>query len=521
MNRQLVQITLTICAVISLAVEVWAGTPIPVVAHWSFDTPTITTDASGILTAADESGAHNATRTNATAGPLPINSVAGQFGQAAQFTNVINEDATGASRLQFPNLTEIMGPTGGNFSVGVWANTSAVGQDNTILSDWVTTHTYWFQLDNVDGNLAARPRGQIRDTDGTDIIASTLTAAQATTAAGTANLADGSWHHYAWTYEKTPGMMRFYVDGVLANTVTTGNTDHDVRTSGNANGHIAWKQDSNDHFSGIMDELWVFDGLLSETEVVELMESNFGPPVNLGLEVNSATGAVTIKNTTPNPIPLSSYRITSDSGSINPTGWDPISTGTPVPGFPQGSGTGDGWEVAPNPNNNEVVEWFLTGESTLAPGASLNLGNLFRTGTASVGDYNDNGIVDAADYIVWRDTLTQNVAPGTGADGDNNGVINQNDYNLWRANFGGVVGTGEQDLQFRYVTTDNALKGGAVTYLGAASGAVAGAVPEPSAAGLLLLGLLFRVRGRGTAGNQPLFDNCQDPRCDHFFGARQ
>jgi hypothetical protein len=52
------------------------------------------------------------------------------------------------------------------------------------------------------------------------------------------------------------------------------------------------------------------------------------------------------------------------------------------------------------------------------------------------GDYNSDQKVDAADYVVWRNTMGQNVAPGGGADGDRDGVVDQDDYNLWRAAFG-------------------------------------------------------------------------------------
>jgi hypothetical protein len=48
------------------------------IAHWSFDTPSITQDVTGILTATDLIGGHYATRTNAAAGVLPIHSVAGR-----------------------------------------------------------------------------------------------------------------------------------------------------------------------------------------------------------------------------------------------------------------------------------------------------------------------------------------------------------------------------------------------------------------------------------------------------------
>jgi hypothetical protein len=53
-----------------------------------------------------------------------------------------------------------------------------------------------------------------------------------------------------------------------------------------------------------------------------------------------------------------------------------------------------------------------------------------------LGDYNKNGTVDSADYVVWRKSLTQVVSAYTGADGSGNGVVDQADYDIWRANFG-------------------------------------------------------------------------------------
>jgi murein DD-endopeptidase MepM/ murein hydrolase activator NlpD len=52
------------------------------------------------------------------------------------------------------------------------------------------------------------------------------------------------------------------------------------------------------------------------------------------------------------------------------------------------------------------------------------------------GDYNRDGAVDAADYIVWRKTMGQSVSAFAGADGDGDRRITQADYLLWRANFG-------------------------------------------------------------------------------------
>jgi hypothetical protein len=52
------------------------------------------------------------------------------------------------------------------------------------------------------------------------------------------------------------------------------------------------------------------------------------------------------------------------------------------------------------------------------------------------GDYNQNGIVDAADYVVWRKTLGQ-VGANLAADGNYNGQIDPGDSDVWRMRFGG------------------------------------------------------------------------------------
>ncbi len=56
------------------------------------------------------------------------------------------------------------------------------------------------------------------------------------------------------------------------------------------------------------------------------------------------------------------------------------------------------------------------------------------------GDYNRDGVVDAADYIVWRHAMdgSGNLA----ADGSRNGVVDQADYDVWRQHFGSVSAIG-------------------------------------------------------------------------------
>ena len=56
------------------------------------------------------------------------------------------------------------------------------------------------------------------------------------------------------------------------------------------------------------------------------------------------------------------------------------------------------------------------------------------------GDYNQNGIVDADDYVSWRKTLGQTgLTPYSGADGNGNGMVDADDYAVWRAHFGQTI----------------------------------------------------------------------------------
>jgi Cadherin domain len=57
------------------------------------------------------------------------------------------------------------------------------------------------------------------------------------------------------------------------------------------------------------------------------------------------------------------------------------------------------------------------------------------------GDYDDNGVVDTSDYVVWRNSLGQSGSE-LPADGNGNGVVDQADYDLWRANYGRVAEPG-------------------------------------------------------------------------------
>jgi hypothetical protein len=85
-------------------------------------------------------------------------------------------------------------------------------------------------------------------------------------------------------------------------------------------------------------------------------------------------------------------------------------------------------------------------------------------------DFNNDGVVSAADYVVWR-KFNPRTGTGTQATGDANGDTNVNDtdYNIWKSTFGSASP-------------------------GAGSGS--GAVPEPASVwllGLAMIGALGRA----------------------------
>jgi hypothetical protein len=61
---------------------------------------------------------------------------------------------------------------------------------------------------------------------------------------------------------------------------------------------------------------------------------------------------------------------------------------------------------------------------------------------ALAGDYNRDGIVDAADYVVWRRAYTSTNVPM--ADGDHSLTIDAADFNIWKTSFGRSAGSSAQ-----------------------------------------------------------------------------
>ncbi|MEX2170096.1 MAG: hypothetical protein WD851_12365 [Pirellulales bacterium] len=91
-----------------------------------------------------------------------------------------------------------------------------------------------------------------------------------------------------------------------------------------------------------------------------------------------------------------------------------------------------GWGSEAGLSTSTMVS-FLGGSPLTYDFLSDGLYVTVEASAGTLGDYNNNGVVDAADYVVWRDnegannTLPNNTLPGP---------IGLSHYNQWKANFG-------------------------------------------------------------------------------------
>jgi hypothetical protein len=176
---------------------------------------------------------------------------------------------------------------------------------------------------------------------------------------------------------------------------------------------------------------------------------------------------------------------------------DPGGLGRPTIGFgvpsadPSEVGRGEGFVASNVSIENGFNEQLINGHSNIFPRQVGAFKLIPQNGTMALkgigfeydvtydisaapialpGDYNHNGTVDAADYVLWRKG-----DPSADSNGDT--FVDQVDFDFWRTNFGNTAGPGA-----------------------GSGGLTAAGVPEPASVGLVGLGLVaFAMRWRFSA----------------------
>ena len=314
-------------------------------------------------------------------------------------------------------------------------------------------------------------------------------------------LNDNRLHFYAATI--TNSQIKLYVDGVLTGTGPVGAAnggqaiDNKISGISTENAWIGTEYPVDPLFNGTVDEVRIHNSALSDSQIAD--DYYFGPtPANLlGIVVNKTDGTVTIKNNYSSALTIDHYSIVSRGGALKNT-WSGLGSLDSI-----GSGEGQSWSKAGGASANELAELFLSGSSTFDPAESHSIGAAYNpavfggtngdlvfqfhltsgerlygpvsyvTSGAVAGDYNQDGVVNAADYTVWRDHLGQNTTLPNTNPADTDGVVTQAEYTFWKSRFGATSGSGA---------------GGA---------AVASSVPEPTSIILLAVGLTLGLLGRG------------------------
>lgn len=178
---------------------------------------------------------------------------------------------------------------------------------------------------------------------------------------------------------------------------------------------------------------------------------------NLVLEINTSSGQVTLINESALEVKIDLLQISSDMDALDPNDFDALAAG---------------WDVVPGSTSSGLAQLF-PGDGTpgsgdtIASGETFDLGMAFDPGniardidfvfhivgdafgfagevrylTGLTGDYNDDGVVNIADYTVWRDNLGANISLPNEDPTATPGVVTAADYEAWKSNFGASTAT--------------------------------------------------------------------------------
>lgn len=185
------------------------------------------------------------------------------------------------------------------------------------------------------------------------------------------------------------------------------------------------------------------------------------PPELLTLQVDPVSGYAAIVNPSGEAVfDIDYYRILSSDDSLIEANWNSLqdqgvdAVDGADPGAAAGDSLGETWTEAGGSDAGVLSESFLLGSSTMTPGRVATIGGILggnadeetltfeyrdpETGNITIGnvlvaellagDYNVDGVVDAADYTVWRDNAS--------------GLFTPTAYTVWADNYDSTYATG-------------------------------------------------------------------------------
>jgi hypothetical protein len=222
-----------------------------------------------------------------------------------------------------------------------------------------------------------------------------------------------------------------YINGVLApqqpgdtqaNPFPVGHQLGNLHDVNNWLGRSNWTVDQN--FAGSFSEFRIYNHAMTPAEVASsdilCGDISCGLSAVVSLTVNTVTGQVTMKNLLNFALTFDNYQLTSTGGALSIAGWTSIDGDT---------APGTGWDKSGGSDSNQLTELYLpTVGYTLPVNGEISIGNafnpavfgtgyngdvMFRFGLSNgafvdgtviyvgvPGDYDADGVVDAADYTV-------------------------------------------------------------------------------------------------------------------------
>lgn len=360
---------------------------------------------------------------------------------------------------------------------GFFANSTSLGDLTT--QNWIAEVRFESDLEP-----ASRPLSHFLDVQGDTFFRFNIGATQfgfwdgaTEPSQQVADFPAGQLTHAALTWNSNTNTMEGFVNGVSQGTLTTGNA-FAVPSPNLGFGFFARTGFFNRPIDGQLDAV-AFSTFTGAFDPENDFQVGLEMPVVLELEVNTISGATWITNNTGEVIDINSYEIASAGingvGALNPNpgGWNSFDS-QDLDSL--GAGSGESWDEAGNVSDNALLEGFLLGSTSVAdsgPMSRRSIGNAFDNSvfgsgvdgdlvftyrtvggdlvvgnvvyddtppTAIDGDFNEDGVVNLADYTVWRDNLGSTVS----LPNDNNlgTPVSAAHYNVWKQNFGQSASAG-------------------------------------------------------------------------------